>query len=289
VPRLPFVDTHVHYWDLREPALRYSWLDRDALHPHFGDIDGLKAIRYSAAEFAVETRFQHVTKAVHVQAAIGTADPVEETRWLQGQAERFGYPHGIVAHCDLASPGAEASLERHLAYANLRGIRDLAQGDYLSDPAWRRGLGLLAERDLVYCLDVVWEDMAKARAAADEHPDVVISVDHAGFPRARDREYFGSWKRGLATVAGASNAVIKISGLGMYDPAWTTDSIRPWVLACIEAFGVERSFFGTNWPIDRLFSAYGDILEAYAAIIAEFTLDEQTALFSGNAERIFRL
>jgi predicted TIM-barrel fold metal-dependent hydrolase len=61
------------------------------------------------------------------------------------------------------------------------------------------------------------------------------------------------------------------------------------VLACIEAFGVERSFFGTNWPVDRLFSSYGDVLDAYEQIIAGFNEDEQRALFSGNAKRIFRL
>jgi predicted TIM-barrel fold metal-dependent hydrolase len=83
--------------------------------------------------------------------------------------------------------------------------------------------------------------------------------------------------------------VIKISGLGMCDNDWTVDSIRPWVMACIEIFGVERSFFGTNWPVDRLYSSYPDVVSAYAEIIKGFSPDEQVALFSGNAERIFRI
>ena len=83
--------------------------------------------------------------------------------------------------------------------------------------------------------------------------------------------------------------VVKISGLGMGEVRWTTESIRPWVLSCIEAFGVERSFFGTNWPVDRLFSSYPDVLNAYAEIIAGFPPDEREAMFSGNAERIFRI
>jgi predicted TIM-barrel fold metal-dependent hydrolase len=82
---------------------------------------------------------------------------------------------------------------------------------------------------------------------------------------------------------------VKISGLGMCDHAWTVDSIRPWVLTCIELFGAERSFFGTNWPVDRLFSSYGDVVGAYAEIVSGFSEDEQRALFSGNANRIFRL
>ena len=82
---------------------------------------------------------------------------------------------------------------------------------------------------------------------------------------------------------------VKISGLGMCDPHWTVDSIRPWVMTCIETFGVERSFFGTNWPVDRLYSSYPDVLNAYAAIIAGFSRTEQEALFFANAERIFRI
>ena len=61
------------------------------------------------------------------------------------------------------------------------------------------------------------------------------------------------------------------------------------MLTCIETFGVERSFFGTNWPVDRLYSSYGDVLDAFEEIIKGFSPDERVALFSGNAERIFRI
>ena len=127
------------------------------------------------------------------------------------------------------------------------------------------------------------------RDLAETFPDIVISLDHAGFPRQRDPEYFAMWKRELADLAGAPNVVVKISGLGMCDNAWTVESIRPWVLTCIETFGVERSFFGSNWPVDRLYSSYPDVLDAYAAIIADLSRPEQEALFFANAERIFRI
>jgi predicted TIM-barrel fold metal-dependent hydrolase len=83
--------------------------------------------------------------------------------------------------------------------------------------------------------------------------------------------------------------VIKISALGMGDHNWSVDSLRPWVLACIETFGSERAFFGSNWPLDRLYSSYGDVLNAYADIVSGFSETEQKALFSDNANRIFKL
>jgi predicted TIM-barrel fold metal-dependent hydrolase len=287
--KLPFVDSHLHLWDLRDPELHYSWLQPGVIHPLLGSIDTIKMPLYAAEQFIAETRFANVKKAIHVQCALGIDDPVKETAWLQACADRTGIPHGIVAATSLASPTAGRELERHAAHRNFRGIRDYAQGDYLVDPSWQRGYSLLARFNAVCCLHVLWEDMVKARDLARKFPNVILCVDHAGFPVRRDAEYYAHWQAGMRAVAEAENAVVKISGLGMFDNAWTIESIRPWVLASIEAFGVERSFFGTNWPVDRLYSSYGDVINAYADLIRSFSIEEQTALFSANAERIFRI
>ncbi len=93
----------------------------------------------------------------------------------------------------------------------------------------------------------------------------------------------------MAALAQRPNTVVKISGLGMCDHAWTRESLRPWVESCLELWGADRAFFGTNWPVDRLFSSYGDVLDAYAELIADCTADERVALFNGNARRVFRL
>ena len=91
----------------------------------------------------------------------------------------------------------------------------------------------------------------------------------------------------MRTAATAENIICKISGLGMADHDWTMDSIRPYVLHCIEAFGIERSLFATNWPVDSLFSDYDTIVSAYDEITADFTVDERRALFSGNTEGLY--
>ena len=288
---LPFVDTHVHFHDLREPALTYAWLrpEDPSEDDDMGPFGAIKAERYHADDFLAETRFADVAGVVHVQAAIGTDDPVEETRWLQGFADRLGVPNGIVAYCDLASPDAADVLRRHREHANLRGIRDLRYDGYLTDEAWLRGLAELEGRGLVWCDDPLVEQMADAAEVARRHPGLTLCVDHAGFPRRRDDAYFREWREGMRALAAVPTTVVKISGLGMCDHRWTVDSLRPWVRACLELWGVERSFFGTNWPVDRLFSSYGDVLDAYAELIADLPEPDQAALFSGNARRVFRL
>lgn len=286
---LPFIDTHVHFSDLRDENLAYVWLQPEFVHPVLGDIGAIQAQRYWADDFVRETRYANVTKSIHVQAALGIADPVEETKWLQAFADRLGHPHGIVGEVHLAQADAEEVIERHMAHANFRGVRDFGEGDYPLDETWRAGFAHLEKYDLVACLDSSPQTYAQIKSLAEAFPHIVISLDHAGFPRGRDDDYFAMWKRELQDLAEAPNMVIKISGLGMCDNDWTVESFRPWVLTCIEIFGVERSFFGSNWPVDRLYSSYPDVIDAYAEVIKDFSPDEQAALFSGNAERIFRI
>jgi predicted TIM-barrel fold metal-dependent hydrolase len=288
--RVDFVDTHIHLYDMKHPELFYGHWQPGVPHPSLGDqIQKLAERSYFAEDYISETRNANVTKAVHVQAAIGTKDPVKETEWLQEAAHRTGFPHGIVAHADLRDPDVESVLERHCRYPSMRGIRDFSYGDYLVEPDFHRGFALLEKYNLRSSMSVQWQDMEKLRDLAAKFPNINIVVDHAGAPEERSTEYFEKWKRGMAIAAEADNIRCKISGLGMGDNNWTVDSIRPYVLHCIEAFGVERCFFASNWPVDWLFSSYDALVEAYTEITAGFTCDEQVALFSKNAEALYNI
>ena len=244
---------------------------------------------YLAEDYIAETRKANVVKAIHVQAAIDSPDPVTETEWLQEAADRTGYPHGIVAHADLRDPGVEAVLERHCESPNMRGVRDFSYGDYLVEPDFHRGFALLEKYNLISSMPSVWQDMEKLRDLANKFPNITIVVDHTGFPEERTPEYFQNWRRGAAIAATCDNIRWKISGLAMGDHDWTVDSIRPYVLTSIETFGVDRCFFATNWPVDWLWSTYDAVVDAYTEIVADFSIDEQKALFSTNAEELYRI
>ena len=285
-----FVDAHVHFYDMGHPELFYAHWQPDEDHPVLGaQTRKLAARNWLAEDFIAVSRDSNVTKAVHVQAAIGSPDPVTETEWLQEAADRTGFPHAIVAYADLRDPGVEAVLERHCESPNMKGIRDFSYGDYLVEPDFHRGYALMEKYDLVASIAAQWPDMEKLQDLAARFPNTVIVIDHAGGPMERTPEYFSNWKRGMQTAAEAENIICKISGLGMGDQTWTVDSIRPYVLHCIETFGVERSLFATNWPVDSLWSDYDTIVNAYDEITADFTDSERRAMFSANTERLYRI
>lgn len=286
---LAFVETHFHLHDMKHPKLRYGWLEPDAKHGFLPDTDPLKSQHYLIKDFLAETRFANVTKAVHVQAAVNTPDPVDETEWLQAFADETGFPQAIVAECHLARPDAAAVLDRHLKYPNVRGIRNFGEGRYLIDSAWRKGFAELAPRNLVSCIDTRVELADDILDLARTFPETQICIDHCAIPMKRDPESFRQWRAAMDVMAAAPNVWMKISGLGMCDPLWTVDSIRPYVLGSIEAFGHDRVVFATNWPVDRMFSSYPDVINAYAEIISGFPHAQQVAMFSGNAEKLFRI
>ena len=91
------------------------------------------------------------------------------------------------------------------------------------------------------------------------------------------------------TLAEFENVSVKISGLGMFDRNWTVDTIQPFVLQTIEAFGVERCMFGSNFPVDGMMSSYSRLWAAYSQITDSFSENERSALFCTNAERIYRI
>ncbi len=288
--KLAFVDAHVHFYDMQHPELVYGHWQPGVPHPALGEqIQRLAERNYLAEDYIAETRNANVTKAIHVQAAIGSPDPVTETEWLQTAADRTGFPHAIVAYADLRDPGVEAVLERHCQSPNMRGIRDFSYGDYLVAPDFQRGFAHLEKYNLVSSIAVTWQDMGKLRDLAGKYPNVMIVVDHTGLPEERTDEYFALWKGGLEVAATCDNIRWKISGLGMSDQTWTLNSIRRWVLASIETFGVERCIFGTNWPVDWLWSTYDNQIDAYTEIVSGFSRDEQVALFSRNAEKLYRI
>ena len=288
--KLDFVDTHVHFWDLKNPNIQYRWLEPGARHAALGEhLKRLKGKDYPVEQYLAETRASNVVAVVHVQAAVGTNDPVKETEWLQSLAGRTGFPQAIIAHADLKAPDVERVLERHCAFPNMRGIRDLSLGGSLGDPAAQRGFALLGKYKLIAVVNTTYPEYPKLLGLARGYPDVRVVLDHCGRPEKRTPEYFRGWKRGLETLAQAENVLCKISGLAEAPHIMTLESFRPWVLACIETFGPARCTFGSNFPVDRLFGTYDTLMDAYTQIVSGFTPAEQKAMFSGNAKKLYRM
>ena len=113
---------------------------------------------------------------------------------------------------------------------------------------------------------------------------------------------FPQWKRDIAELASCQNVVVKLGGLGMQflgselferSPRPTSDELvprwRPYFETCIEAFGVDRCMFESNFPVDLSTCSYRTLWNAFKKMAAGASASERTALFSGTAKRVYRL
>lgn len=284
-----FVDAHHHLWDL--DRLYYGWLTDKPFKGHpSGDYSAIMK-NYLPSDLKRDGAPVNLIKSVHIETADGETDTVRETAWLQEMADRHGLPNGIIARVDLTAGNAAAELERHMAHANFRGVRMLSFTglDFLDAPDFRRGFNELQKRNLIYDMDAGWPQMGQAFDLARSFPRSTIILGHCGFPKKRTVPYFHEWRKAIRRLAEAENVACKLSGLAMVDHEWTVETIRPWIETCIEAFGPARSMFGTNWPLDGLFSDYPAIVNAYREIVRDYSADEQRQLFRTTAEGWYRI
>ena len=295
---LRIVDAHHHLWDLNH--IHYPWLSNRPVGPSIcGDITPITD-NFTLDRYLAGFGRHNVVKSVHVEAGCDPEKAVEETAWLQGIADEHGYPHAIVAKVELHQSDAGAVIEKQASFANVRGIRQMinwhsdlskvyAPENYLEHSTWLENFGLLARHGLSFDMQIYAGQMGQAYDLLKKHPDIPVVIDHSGMPVDRSMPDLKAWKAWLARLATLDHVFIKISGLGMVDHSWNVESIRPYLYTMIDLFGPKRAMFGSNFPVDRLYSSFETLFDAFDTVTSEFSADEREDLFAGTAERFYRI
>lgn len=294
---IPFVDAHVHFWDLAH--LRYDWLSPPFGEGPNGDVSAI-ARTYLPADYRAETARWIVAGAVHVDAGARSDEAWAETVWLEGLADTTGLPTAIVAHADLAAPSLDEALDRQSRSRRVRGIRQIvnwhpdSQRTYTSHdlthrPEWRRGFARLAAYGLSFDLQCYPNQVESLAPLLARHDDVRVFLNHMGMPVTSDEDGIARWRAAIRTLATLPQVAIKLSGMGFAWRDWTEDRVRPLILEAIDVFGTDRAMFASDLPTDRLFGTLDRHLSAYHAIVADFSRADRAALFGGNANRLYRL
>jgi predicted TIM-barrel fold metal-dependent hydrolase len=143
---------------------------------------------------------------------------------------------------------------------------------------------------------------------AKKFPNTQIIANHVGGIvgvgryRGKQEERFPLWRDSIRRLAACGNVAMKLGGLGMVttglassdgkarsDSAQLAAEWRPYIETCIEAFGVNRCMFESNYPIDDFTASYPVVWNAFKRAVAGASKDEKAALFSGTAKRVYRL
>jgi len=282
-PRI--VDAHVHLWD---PA-RADWYPylsgRQQLN--MGDVSGM-ARRFDVPTYLAETARWNVEKLVNVAAATGRHS-IEETLELDQRAAVDGHPDAIIGGLPPTDSVAEAVevLDTQMGATRFRGVRPMgAVGAPLPADDVLRALG---ERGLVFELMAHPDQLQPAVAGLAAFDDLVIVVEHTGWPRSSSAEERVLWQAGMAALAGLGDHVVcKLSGLAMPLGSMSVAALTPWLEFAIETFGVDRCMFASNFPVDGLHGTFDELYTTFAAVTAGLDDESRDKLFAANAERLYR-
>lgn len=294
----PIIDPHHHLWDLR--MHRHPWLAPPSNPAASGDKNAPLRRNYLVEDYLADAADQNIVGTVHVEAAWLDNDCLGETRWLESLDKETGIARRYVAHVSLQRPDAHALVEAQADIAPVVGIRDIlswhrdpaltfrAERGVMDDPAWRSGLRSLKQHELAFDLMIFAGQLDDALRLATDFPDQQFVLNHTGSPIDRDDEALSGWRTGISRLSRAANVAVKISALTGYDPDWTVDRIRPFILHCIDAFGSGRCMFASDFPVTGLHATFAETYSIYREVTADFSKDEQAALFFGTAQRVYR-
>lgn len=280
------VDAHVHLWD---PARTdwYPYLSRDQSSLGMGDVTGM-ARRFDVPTYRRESAGWNVVKLVNVAAATGRHS-VEETLALDARAELDGHPDAIIGGLPPADSPSEAvaAVDRQLAAPRFRGVRPMGAAESsLPDAAVLRAL---AERQLVFEVMAHPDQLVATARGLEPHDDLAVVVEHTGWPRNDSDGERTLWEQGIDALAClGANVSCKLSGLAMPLGSMSARALTPWLEYAIDAFGVDRCFFASNFPVDGMHGSFDELYTTYAAVAAGLDADSRDKLFAANAERVYR-
>ncbi len=205
-------------------------------------------------------------------------------------AEVEGQPSAIVGGIPPTDSDAEAVelIDRQMVASRFRGVRPMGvhDGPLPSDGVLRT----LQERGLLFELMAHSDQLQVAATGLAAFDDLVVVVEHAGWPRSDSAEEHALWKVGIDALADLGDRVVcKLSGLAMPLQSMRADAFAPWIEHVIEAFGVDRCMFASNFPVDGMHGTFDELYTTYAALTEGFDEASCNKLFAANAERVYRI
>jgi predicted TIM-barrel fold metal-dependent hydrolase len=287
------VDAHFHIW--RQADL--PWLVGPMQPRIFGPYEPIRR-DYPIEEYLGDCQPAGVTEAVYLQANWAPDRGADEAAFVAEASDRTGFPIAIVAYADMLADDARPHFDQLARNGRVRGVR--MQLHWHENPLYRfasrpdlaRDERLQANvarlRDYGWCFDlqVFASQMAGAAELAAACPDVTFVLQHAGMLEDLSGEGIDAWRAGMELLAARPNVVSKLSGLGTFLRANGPAHVSFVTGETLGLFGPARCLFGSNFPIEKLWTSYRELIDAHLAAIPEAA---RADVFGNTARRVYRL
>lgn len=276
---MPRIDAHQHFWKF-DPA-RDTWID-----------ESMRRIQrdFYPQDLKPLLDANGFDGCVVVQADQSNA----ETEFLLSLAWQYHFIKGIVGWIDLQADDIGQRLEQSAHNKVLKGFRHILQGekqrDFMLRPAFRRGIGQLLQYGYTYDILVYPDQLPFVKKFVASFPEQSFVIDHLAKPYIRNHD-IEAWRTDIRAVAQYPNVHCKISGMVTEADwvMWKEPELTPYIDAVVEAFGVQRLMFGSDWPVCLVAAEYAQVVTIVRNYFATFSKAEQELVFGTNATKFYKL
>ncbi|HLQ45344.1 MAG TPA: amidohydrolase family protein [Planctomycetaceae bacterium] len=286
---LPIVDTHQHLWDLTK--FKLPWLKGDAvqkINRSFLMSDYLKLIGS-----------HKVVKTVYMEVNVDPMQQAAEAEYVLDLCRRDDNP--MVGAIIGGSPQSSDFAKYMQPYAENRRVNGVRT--VLHDPDRPKGMCLepmfvdnikrLGDMDKSFDLCMRPGEILDGAKLADLCPKTRLVVDHCGnMPvQSEDKALREAWMNGMKETAARPQTFCKISGIIVTAKpnAWKPQDLAANIHFCLDTFGIDRCFFGGDWPVCTLTAPLAEWIDALKQIVKDKSFDDQKKLFHDNAVRVYKL
>lgn len=273
-------DSHHHLWQYNEQE--FDWID-----------DSMSVIRrsFDANDLSNIADESDISGFVSVQAR----QCVEETAALLDAAKNCDFIKGVIGWLPLKEANVGDLFDQYTSNPIFRGARHVLQGEpdpaYCLSPDFGNGIRELTRRNLAYDILIFPIQFESAITLVDRHPEQVFVLNHIAKPVIQPGKFDAAWAEHIKQLAKRPNVSCKFSGVltEVRSPDWDMDLIRPYFETVLEAFGIDRLMYGSDWPVCLLREPYQAWLDTVRELACRLSEHEQQTFFSDNVERVYGL
>jgi L-fuconolactonase len=279
------IDTHAHFWDPRR--LNYSWLRGNA---HLGR-------PYLVQDYPTDPVGTRTEALVFVECDADPGQSLREINFVEKQAQQDPRVRAIVAHAPLEQGKAVAPLLELIVSSSekVRGIRRILQSErnlseLLQSSALIEGISLLPDFGLHFEITVTFTQMDSVLDIAQRLPQVPMVLDHCGKPGIRDGR-LDAFQHHARALARHPNVHCKLSGLTTEADHrhWSDAQILPYIDTALQAFGPDRLFYGSDWPVCLLATSLSRWIGVLEQALSGCTPANMRKIFRDNANALYRI
>ncbi|MGL4280061.1 MAG: amidohydrolase family protein [Albidovulum sp.] len=276
---MDFIDTHQHL--IWRDRLGYGWT---------AGIPALAEGDFTPEDYQAQTKGLGIAGTIFMECGVDDDDHQAEARYVATRVGRDGILGQIASCRPETDDGFDAWLEEcsGLHVRGYRRILHVVPDEMSQGTTFRANLKKIGRKGLAFDMCFLARQLPIAEELARACDGQALVLDHCGVPDIAGGA-FDAWAKGIDRLAALPHVSVKLSGISAYCAPGTasTETLKPWVDHVINRFGADRVVWGSDWPVSLLGAGLVPWIEMTRELLASFSPDEQAAIASKNARRIY--